>query len=65
MSLKIEVLVVIDDVNKIYYTEDKEFASSDPKTIMCALNDYFKLLLTAEANGYEIVKREESKLILV
>ncbi len=58
MFQTIEVLVVIDDANKIYYTEDKNFAANDGEAINQALSDYKKLLLQAQVNGYQIIKRE-------
>lgn len=58
MIQTIEVLVVIDDVNKIYYTEDKNFAANDRESINQAQKEYFDLIKKAREKGYKIVKRE-------
>lgn len=60
MWYTVEVLVVIDDVNKIYYTEDKHFALNNTEAINQAVNDYTKLVLQAQLNGYQIIKREKN-----
>lgn len=59
MGQSVEVLVIIDDTNKIYYTEDKTFAANDREAINQALSDYAKLVLEAQVNGYQIIKREK------
>lgn len=60
MVFPVEVLVEIDDVNKIYYTEVKNFAANDNEGINNALNELKELLSTALAKGYQIIKREKN-----
>jgi len=59
MYQTVEVLAVIDDANKIYYTEDKNFALNDREAINQALDEYARLVVTACTNGYQIIKREK------
>lgn len=56
----VEVLVVIDNTNKIYYTEDKNFLANNRNAINLAWREYFNLVLEAQKNGYQIIKREKS-----
>lgn len=60
MYQSVEVLVLVDDVNKIYYTEDKNFAANDREAIELATAEYYNLILSARAKGYQIIKREKS-----
>lgn len=60
MNQTVQVLVLIDNDNKIYYTEDKSFAANDIEAINQAMSEYFALVLQAELNGYQIVKREKN-----
>lgn len=59
MVYPVEVLVEIDDVNKIYYTEDKNFAANDYEGINNALSELKALLSIAQAKGYQIIKRQK------
>lgn len=56
MYQSVEVLALIDDDNRIYYTEDKNFAANDREAINQALSDYANLLLSAQVSGYQIIK---------
>lgn len=60
MFQTVEVLVVIDDANKIYYTEDKNFAANDRKAIELAMTEYYNLVLEARMEGYQIIKRDKN-----
>lgn len=56
----VEVLVDTDDINKIYYTEDKSFAANKREEINLAWAEYRNLVLEAQIKGYRIIKREKN-----
>lgn len=56
MNETVEVLVLVDEENKIYYTEDKTFnADSEEAKVAQAL--YSALVQYAKVFGYQIVKK--------
>ena len=52
MCQSVGVLVETDDVNKIYYIEDKSFALNDRDAINLVLAEYYNLILSAKIKGY-------------
>ena len=63
MCQSVGVLVETDDVNKIYYIEDKSFALNDRDAINLALAEYYNLFLSAKIKGYQIINRTKNIII--
>ncbi len=59
MCESVDVLVLIDDVNKIYYTEQKEFGAGSEEAKLARLK-YLALLKKAKENGYQVIRREKN-----
>lgn len=60
MEASIFVLIETDEINKIYYVEEKKIPANFIEEINRAFQDYKDLIFKARINGYQIIKREKN-----